>query len=100
MNSLKKAPAKTLPSGKKELKVFPIVAIGASAGGLEAVTDLFKNLTDSTGLAFIFVQHLSSQHKSMLSTLLSKVTPMRVQKIEDMELIKPIMCMLYLTTKA
>lgn len=68
---------------------FPVVAIGASAGGLEAVTQLLQNLSPTTGMAFIYVQHLSADHKSMLSYLLSKVTQMQVQEIDDMEKIKP-----------
>lgn len=59
---------------------FPIVAIGASAGGLEAVTDLLKNLSPDTGMAFLYVQHLSPDHKSILSSLLAKTTSMKVQE--------------------
>ncbi len=73
--------------GKK--KPFPVVAIGASAGGLEAVTELLQNLSPHTGMAFIYVQHLSPDHKSMLTSLLSKVTTMKVQDIEDMEKMEP-----------
>jgi two-component system, chemotaxis family, CheB/CheR fusion protein len=68
---------------------FPIVAIGASAGGLEAVTQLLQNLSPTTGMAFIYVQHLSPDHKSMLPSLLSKTTKMEVQDIDDMEKMKP-----------
>lgn len=72
---------------KKEF--FTIVAIGASAGGLEAITSLLKNLSANTGMAFIFVQHLSPDHKSLLVPLLTKETKMKVQEIEDMEKMKP-----------
>ncbi len=68
---------------------FPVVAIGASAGGLEAVTQLLQNLAPDTGMAFIYVQHLSPDHKSLLTPLLSKVTKMKVQDIDDMEKIQP-----------
>ncbi len=68
---------------------FPVVAIGASAGGLEAVTQLLQHLPPDTGMAYIYVQHLSPDHKSILSTLLSRVTEMKVQEIEDMEKLKP-----------
>ena len=51
---------------------FTVVAIGASAGGLEAITQLLQNLSPATGMAFIYVQHLSPDHKSMLSSILSK----------------------------
>ncbi|WP_395066644.1 CheR family methyltransferase [Flavobacterium sp.] len=68
---------------------FPIVAIGASAGGLEAVTQLLQNLSPTTGMAFIYVQHLSPDHKSILPSLLSKATQMEVQDIDDMEKMIP-----------
>ncbi len=51
---------------------FPVVAIGASAGGLEAFTQLIQALPDDTGMAFVFVQHLDPTHHSMLAELLSK----------------------------
>lgn len=73
----------------KQVKNFPIVAIGASAGGLEAVTALFQNLSANTGMAYIYVQHLSRDHKSMLPSLLAKSTKMKVQKVDKMELMKP-----------
>ena len=68
---------------------FPIVAIGASAGGLEAITELLKNLPIDTGMAFIYVQHLSPDHKSLLVQILSKTTSMKVQEIDNMDLIEP-----------
>lgn len=68
---------------------FPVVAIGASAGGLEAITELLKNLPSDTGMSFIYVQHLSPDHKSMLTEILSKTTNMKVQEIDDMDKIKP-----------
>lgn len=68
---------------------FTVVAIGASAGGLEAITQLFKNLSPTTGMAFIYVQHLSPDHKSMLTSILSKTTQMQVQDIDDMEKLIP-----------
>jgi two-component system, chemotaxis family, CheB/CheR fusion protein len=68
---------------------FPIVAIGASAGGLEAVSELLKNLSPNTGMAFIYVQHLKPDHKSMLTPLLAKITSMIVKEVEDKMPIKP-----------
>jgi two-component system CheB/CheR fusion protein len=76
----------TLPPKKN---AFTVVAIGASAGGLEAITLLLKNLSPTTGMAFIYVQHLSPDHKSMLSSILSKTTQMQVQDIDDMEKLIP-----------
>lgn len=94
MRSPVKVPArrrknKTIDKKEPDTHSFPIVAIGASAGGLEAVSDLLKNLPATTGMAYIYVQHLNRDHKSMLTTLLAKTTKMNVQKIENMELIRP-----------
>lgn len=80
---------KTSPKKELEKNNFPIVAIGASAGGLEAVSALFKNLPSNTGMAFIYVQHLSRDHKSFLPSILSKTTKMKVQEIEEMEHMEP-----------
>lgn len=68
---------------------FLVVAIGASAGGLEAMMELLKYLPADTGMAFIYVQHLSPEHKSMLTEILSKKTSMKVQEIDDMDKITP-----------
>lgn len=68
---------------------FPIVAIGASAGGLEAMSLLLKNLPANTGMAYVFVQHLSPDYKSLLTSILSRTTEMKVQAIDNMELMKP-----------
>lgn len=90
---MKKEMAKAKTSDAKKDAVadirFPIVAIGASAGGLEAVTQLLQNLPPDTGMAFIYVQHLSPDHKSILTSLLSKLTLMRVQEVENKMLMEP-----------
>src|ERR1051326_3186030 len=57
---------------------FPVVAIGASAGGLEAFRALLAALPATTGMAFILVQHLDPTHASMLAELLSPHTRMTV----------------------
>lgn len=80
----------TIDTTKNEAKnPFTVVAIGASAGGLEAITQLLQNLSPTTGMAFIYVQHLSPDHKSMLSPILSKTTQMQVQDVDDMEKLIP-----------
>ena len=68
---------------------FTVVAIGASAGGLEAISQVLQFVSPNTGMAFIVAQHLSPDHKSMLTPLLSKVTAMKVQDVDDMEKIQP-----------
>ena len=59
------------------------VGIGASAGGLEAIETFFKNMPARSGLAFIVVQHLSPDYKSLMVELLSKRTEMPVHRAED-----------------
>lgn len=68
---------------------FPIVGIGASAGGLEAFTDLLKHLPADTGLGFVLVQHLDPQHESALSQLLARVTPMPVREAKNNLRVEP-----------
>ena len=60
-----------------------LVAIGASAGGLEALEKLFADLPADTGSAFVVIQHLSSEHKSMMDSLLSRHTRMPVSIVKD-----------------
>ncbi len=58
---------------------FPIVGIGASAGGLEAFTELLQNLPTDTGMGYVFVPHLDPKHVSLLTELLQRHTTMLVQ---------------------
>jgi two-component system CheB/CheR fusion protein len=60
---------------------FPIVGIGASAGGLEAFTELLSHLSPHTGMVFVLIQHLSPTHRSALSQLLSNVCRLPVQEV-------------------
>ncbi len=62
---------------------FPVVGIGASAGGLEAFTKLLENLPPETGMAYIFIQHLAAGQVSMLTEILSRTTNMPVNKVEN-----------------
>jgi two-component system CheB/CheR fusion protein len=59
---------------------FAVVGIGASAGGLEAVTQLLEALPTDTGMAFVLVQHLDPKHESKLDTILAKSTGMPVHE--------------------
>jgi len=69
---------------------FPIVGIGASAGGLSAFEAFFSAMPeDDPGLAFVLVQHLARDHKSILSELLRRYTRMQVFEVEDGMVIKP-----------
>src|SRR5688572_18921141 len=60
-----------------------VVGIGASAGGLEAINDFFDNTPADTGFAFVLVQHLSPDYKSLMPELLSKHTEMQVVEAEN-----------------
>jgi two-component system, chemotaxis family, CheB/CheR fusion protein len=60
-----------------------IVAIGASAGGVEAATELMSALDPDTGMAFVVVQHLDPKHQSILTELLAKRTSMPVEEVTD-----------------
>jgi two-component system, chemotaxis family, CheB/CheR fusion protein len=62
---------------------FPIVGIGASAGGLEAFTELLSALPFDTGMAFVLIQHLDPGHKSQLTEILSHTTTMSVHEAAD-----------------
>ncbi len=83
-----KKPAKTaaLP---KDPASFPIVGIGASAGGLEALQIFLENMPAAPGIAFVVIQHLSPTHKSIMAALLRKYTQMAVLEIEDGVKIEP-----------
>jgi two-component system, chemotaxis family, CheB/CheR fusion protein len=58
-----------------------IVGVGASAGGLEAFTELLRNLPSDTGMAFVLVQHLDPHHASILADLLANYTRMPVLQV-------------------
>lgn len=68
---------------------FIIVGIGASAGGLESLEKFFKNMPPENGMAFVIVQHLSPDYKSLMVELLSKHTKMPVVRIEDSIRVEP-----------
>ena len=73
------------PSGASAVKQapFPVVGVGASAGGLEAFTQLLGALPADTGMAFVLIQHLDPQHDSLLTEALSRATTMPVEQISD-----------------
>lgn len=69
--------------------LFPVVGIGASAGGLEAFRKLLQAIPEKSGMAYVLVQHLAPTHESLLPELLQKVTAIPVLEIEDDVKIKP-----------
>lgn len=73
------------PNGRS----FPIVGIGASAGGLEAFTQLLGHLPRKSGMAFVLVQHLAPRHESALTELLSRATQIPVTEVKDGMAVEP-----------
>ncbi len=69
--------------GTADATTFPIVGIGASAGGLEAFTELLGHLPPHPGVAFLFVQHMEPHHKSQLPAILARVTPLPVHEATE-----------------
>ncbi len=68
---------------------FPIVGIGASAGGLEAYQQLLTHLPDDTGMAFVLIQHLDPHHESRLVDLLARFTQMPVSEAAHAQKVEP-----------
>jgi two-component system CheB/CheR fusion protein len=68
---------------------FHIVGIGASAGGLDSLERLFTHLPTDTGMAFVVLQHLSPDFKSLMDELLSRRTQMRIRQAEHNALVEP-----------
>ncbi|GAB3883199.1 PAS domain-containing protein [Spirosoma agri] len=68
---------------------IPIVAIGASAGGIEAVSELLRHLSPTTGLAYVYIQHLDPTVESHISDILSRSTTMPVLEAQHLLRIEP-----------
>src|SRR5579859_3098771 len=68
---------------------YPVVAIGASAGGLEAFKEFFLALQADSGMAFVLIQHLDPNHESMLTEIIAKATTMAVEEVRSGTLIRP-----------
>jgi two-component system CheB/CheR fusion protein len=84
--SIESAPTPTDQPGAAEpaphTENFHIVGVGASAGGLDSLERLFTHLPADTGMAFVVLQHLSPDFKSVMDELLSRRTPMRIVQAE------------------
>ena len=74
---------------KPQSDVFPIVGIGASAGGLEAFEQFLVNVPDNSGMAYVVIQHLDPTQKGMLPELLQRTSRMTVIQVKDGMKIKP-----------
>jgi two-component system CheB/CheR fusion protein len=83
--------AAAVPPADTSCEHFPIVGIGASAGGLAAFEAFFSGMPAKTdpGMAFILVQHLAPDHKSILTDLIRRYTRMQVFEVEDGMVVRP-----------
>jgi two-component system, chemotaxis family, CheB/CheR fusion protein len=78
-----KQPRSTPAAGKSNDFSFPIVGIGCSAGGLEALEKFLTHVPADSGMAIVIVQHLAPDHGSALPQLLQRLTPMTVVEVAD-----------------
>ncbi len=69
--------------------LFPVVGVGASAGGLDAFKRLIRAIPENSGVAYILVQHLEPSHDSMLVEILQKITPIPIQEITNNVRVEP-----------
>jgi PAS domain S-box-containing protein len=80
------SPPAASPASRSALdKVFPIVGIGASAGGLEAFSTLLANLPETTGMAYVFLQPLDPSHHSAFEEILSRIKITVTQATDGIE---------------
>ena len=70
-------------------RTFPIVGIGASAGGLEALEKFLQNVPEESGLAFVIVQHLDPTRRGIMAELLQRTTAMKVVQVKDRTRVQP-----------
>ena len=68
---------------------FPIVGIGASAGGLEALEQFLRHVPAASGIAFVIVQHLAPTHEGIMVELLQRATVMKVIQVKDRTPVRP-----------
>lgn len=76
-------------TGEAEDPCFYVVAIGASAGGLESLGNFFKAMPSDSGMAFVVLQHLSPDFRSLMDELLARDTDMKIRKAEDGMAVEP-----------
>lgn len=85
-------PVKPSPGDTPSLRdgaLFPIIGIGASAGGLEALEQFLRHVPEKCGMAFVVVQHLDPTHKGIMPELLQRATGMEVFQVRDRMRVRP-----------
>ncbi len=88
MKAKKGTSNKVKPLIKSE-NLFPVIGVGASAGGLDAFKKFLKAIPENSGMAYVLVQHLDPTHESLLADLLQKVTAVPVLEISDEIKVEP-----------
>ena len=83
------ASAPSEPAAAWQRSVFPVVVLGASAGGLEALERFLAHVPEDAGMAFVVIQHLDPTQKAVVSELLQRITPMPVCEASDGLKMKP-----------
>jgi len=84
-----KTPSPAADDARSAGRPFPIVGIGASAGGLEALQLFLQNVPEGSGMAFVIVQHLDPTHKGIMAELLQRTTAMKVVQVKDRTRVLP-----------
>ncbi len=77
------------PAPPPEDVPFPIVGIGASAGGLEALEQFLRQVPAGNGMAYVVIQHMDPTHKGILVELLQRATRMKVVQVKDRTRVRP-----------
>lgn len=88
----RKAPVESHAGGHTAVApepLFPVVGVGASAGGLEAYTQLLRGLPTDTGMAFVLIQHLHPGYESALTEILGRESRMPVSEVQDQVMVEP-----------
>jgi len=91
MTQNKTPPTPSTPAGNQSRQNggFPIVGLGASAGGLEAFEQFFRHIPPDSGMAFVLVSHLDPSHASILTEILQRTTSMPVAEAQDQMHVMP-----------
>jgi two-component system CheB/CheR fusion protein len=83
-------PGPTAPDLRSDARLlFPVVGIGTSAGGIEALTAFFSAIPADTGMAYVVIQHLAPDRESMMPQIIARHTKMPVRQIEDGMQVEP-----------
>ena len=85
----KATPTPSADDARCASRLFPIIGIGASAGGLEALELFLRRVPPKSGMAFVIVQHMDPTHKGILAELLQRATAMPVVQVKDRTRVKP-----------